>query len=85
MAVGLMGVTSRGVRATAMMRYTTMRLARMSSKAADSHHAKAGATENETETVDIHDCLTTPMRGALGERRPRSKLRVGAGGCFRTG
>ena len=59
-----------------------MRLARVPSKTADGHDAEAGATEYKTETVDIHNCLTTPMRGALVERRPRSKLRAGADGCF---
>ena len=78
------GLHGNTVMRTRAMRASAMCLARMSSESADGHHAEAGATEDKTETIDIHDCFTTPVRGALGERRPRSKLRATTGGCFFT-
>ena len=56
---------TRTVRASAMVRRTAMCLARMPSEPADSHHTEAGAAENETETINIHDCFKTPMGRAL--------------------
>ena len=56
---------TRTVRASAVVRRTTMGLARMPSEPADGHHTEAGATEDETETINIHDCFKTPMRRAL--------------------
>ena len=53
-----------------MMRATTVRFARMSSEPADGHHAEAGATEDKTETIDIHDCCTTPNERSAGGGAP---------------
>ena len=64
---GLHGSTVMRTRAK---RASAMCLARMSSETADGHHAEAGATEDKTEAIDIHDCFTTPMRGALGGAAP---------------